>query len=85
MISLAGHAMVVPPSTVTEPIQTLLGYFLWLVTAVLVGAGIWAGVEFAAAFRTGEPLDRAGQRYLLVAVCAIVTASASAWAGVLLI
>ncbi|WP_033247155.1 hypothetical protein [Nocardia carnea] len=78
------YALIMPPAEVSGPVLSLLGHVLWLVLAACVASGIWAGIEFARDYESGKGLNQASSRVLTVAICSLVSGSASAW-GVLLL
>lgn len=78
------YALIMPPAEVSGPVLSLLGHLLWLVLAVCLVGGIWAGVEFARDYESGKGLNQASFRVITVAICSLVAGSASAW-GVLLL
>lgn len=73
-----------PPATVTGPVTTLLGEFLWLVFAALIPAAGWAGVAFARAFAEAGGIDRASAQLLVVMACTILAATGAGWGAFLL-
>ncbi|MET8427824.1 hypothetical protein [Nocardia sp. NPDC004860] len=74
-----------PPAEVTGPLTSLLGMFLWFVFAALIASAMWSGVMFARLYTSGAGLDRASTNFLVVCVCSLLAASASAWGGFLLL
>ena len=83
--TLLAEALIVPPPSVTTPVLTLLGYFLFFVGVILTATTIGAGVAFGAAFRRGGELTIGHVRLVLVAFAAILTGTAAAWGGWLLV
>ena len=83
--TVLAQALIVPPPSVTTPVLTLLGYFLFFVGVLLAATGITAGVAFGAAFRRGGELTVGHVRIGLVAFAAILTGTAAAWGGWLLV
>ncbi|MFH5227542.1 hypothetical protein [Antrihabitans spumae] len=82
---LAAGGMVTPPDDVTQPVLHIVGIFLWFVAALLVAAAMYGGYEFAESFREAQSLTQAKGRMLVVATAAILTGSAAAVGGWLLI
>jgi len=83
--TLAAGGIVMPPESVIKPLASLLGVFMWFVTAALIAAGYLAGVEIAAKYKEGEGLGPGSARLIAIVVGAIATSTATAWGGWLLI
>lgn len=84
-ILAAGGGIVMPDDAVVQQLARLLGVFLWFVAAGLIAAAMRAGVEIAAQFENGNLTGPGVVRLIVIAAVAILTASATGWAGWLLI
>ncbi|RMB70204.1 hypothetical protein AYK61_26075 [Rhodococcus sp. SBT000017] len=69
------------PPEVTEPLDQLLGYGMWIVGAVLVTSLITAGGMLWWLFATSTPLTRTVRKILWILAAAIAASSAGALAG----
>ncbi|OZD03355.1 hypothetical protein CH275_16365 [Rhodococcus sp. 06-235-1A] len=69
------------PPEVTEPLDQLLGYGMWIVGAVLVTSLITAGGVLWWHFATSTPLTRTVRKILWILAAAIAASSAGALAG----
>ncbi|WP_206499164.1 hypothetical protein [Rhodococcus sp. KRD175] len=69
------------PSEVTEPLDQLLGYGMWVVGAVLVASLIAAGGMLWWHFATSTPFTRTMRKILWICAAAIAASSAGALAG----
>jgi hypothetical protein len=72
---LLAHLAYEPPAEVTGPLDQVLGYLAWLVTAAGVAGLMFVGTRMAVALRTGDGEEHL-RAYLLVLAACVIGASA---------
>ncbi|GGV18305.1 hypothetical protein GCM10010260_67620 [Streptomyces filipinensis] len=60
-----------PPSTATTPLDTVLGYLAWLVTAAGVAGLMIVGTRMAIALKTGDAEEHLKEFLIVLGACVI--------------
>lgn len=80
-----GGGIVMPDAAVVRQIVRLLGVVFWIVSVALIAAAMRSGVEVAAKYKAGEPVNAGAVRLIVIAVVAVLVSSATTWAGWILL
>jgi hypothetical protein len=71
--------MKTPPSDVTDPANTLIGWGAWIIAAVCVGRLMFLGAKWGLSKVSAETFDHTPREILMTMSAGILTMSAGTW------
>lgn len=71
--------MKMPPSEVTNPADTLIGWGAWIIAALCVGRLMFLGAKWGLSKVSSDSFDHTPREILLTMTAGILTMSAGVW------